>query len=240
MNCLIIEDEILAAERLIRLLSEVAPGIECAVAMNGEDALLQAKIKLPELVFLDVRMPGIDGIQVAARLRNFRIPPAIIFCTAYETHALAAIQQQACAYLLKPVSRGDLSNAIELGCKANRIQFNALRKMGSGHQYIRSVTHRGVQTMAIDLVRCFVADEKYVLVCGGNRDFLISESLKKLEIKFKDKLFRVHRKALVATNYLLGLQRSNHGWTVSLEGTHIQPPVSRRHLTRVRRFLDNR
>ena len=240
MKCLIVEDEALAANRLVRLMLEAVPDIKCFIASNGEDGLRQAKDKVPDLVLLDIRMPGMNGLEVASKLRKLRIPPVIIFCTAYEVHALEAIQMQVDAYLLKPVNRDDLINAINLACKANRLQLPSIRKIESNPRYISSVTHRGVETMRVDIVRCFIAEEKYVLACGENRDLLIAESLKDLELRFKDKMLRVHRKALVAKDYLLGIRRSNQGWIVSLDGIETQPPVSRRHLTRVRQVLADR
>ena len=237
MKCLIVDDEALAANRLVRLMSEAVPDIKCFVANNGEDALREAKDKVPDLVLLDIRMPRMDGLEVASKLRKFRIPPAIIFCTAYDAHALEAIQMQVDSYLLKPVNRDDLANAVNLACKASRLQLPNLRKIESTQKYISSMTHRGVERMRIDIVRCFIAEEKYVLACGENRDLLIAESLKDLELRFKDKMLRVHRKALVAKEYLLGIRRSSEGWIASLDGIETQPPVSRRHLTRVRQVL---
>ena len=240
MKCLIVEDEVLAADRLTRLISDVVPKAECFVANNGEDGLRQAEDRVPDLVLLDIRMPGMDGLKVASKLQNLSIPPAIIFCTAYEVHALQAIQRQAAAYLLKPVNRDDLLNAINVACRANRMQLPSLRKLESSPKYISSVTHRGIETMEADIVRCFIAEEKYVLACGINRDLLITESLKNLELKFEDKMIRVHRKALVATDYLIGVRRTQHGWIAFLDGIETQPPVSRRHLTKVRRVLASR
>ncbi len=240
MKCLIVDDESLAAERLVRLMSEVVPNVECFVAKNGEEGLLKAEDKAPDLVLLDIRMPGIDGLEVASNLQKLRIPPAIIFCTAYENHALEAIQRKADAYLLKPVKRQDLANAMNIVCRANRMQLPILRKIESKPEYISSITHRGVETMRVELVRCFIAEEKYVLACGESRDLLIAESLKYLELKFKERMLRVHRKALVATEHLEGIHRASNGWVVSLEGINARPPISRRHLARVRRILASR
>ena len=236
MKCLIVEDEALAAYRLARMIEELQPQIECFIARNGEEGLQKFEMLNPEMVFLDIRMPGLDGLEVASRLQAKNIPPAIIFCTAYETHALEAIHRQASAYLLKPVNKAHLSEALKKCFRTNRIHIASFKKKESP-EYICSKTHRGIERIELETVRCFIAEEKYVLACGENQELLISDSLRDLESKFSDRLLRIHRKALIATKFLEGLYRSRQGWNVFLKGTDNQPPVSRRHLKQVRHAL---
>ncbi len=184
-------------------------------------------------------MPGLDGLEVASRLQAQKVPPAIIFCTAFETHALEAIHRQASAYLLKPVSKACLSDALENCYRTNRLHRVSLKNIES-QEYICSRTHRGIERIELETVRCFIAEEKYVLACGQNRELLISASLKDLESKFSDRLLRTHRKALIAIDFLQGMYRSKKGWKVFLEGTDNEPPVSRRHLKQVRHALARR
>ena len=113
MNVLIVDDEPLARERLSRMVGELEG---CRVlqpcASNGEEALALIDSLKPDVVLLDIRMPGLDGLQVAAKLCEREAPPAVIFCTAYDEHALAAFEAQAVDYLVKPIPRERLADAL--------------------------------------------------------------------------------------------------------------------------------
>ena len=103
MRCLVVDDESLARERLARLLAEL-PGCElCGEAGSGAEALRQAERLQPDLVLLDIRMPGMDGLEAARYLAGFDRPPAVVFTTAYGDHALEAFDAHAIDYLLKPI-----------------------------------------------------------------------------------------------------------------------------------------
>ena len=105
MKILVVDDEALARERLLRLLTKLQPEAQCWQAGNGEQALSLVREHGPDLLLLDIRMPGMSGIELATRLESHVQPPAVIFCTAYDEYALEALQHQAAAYLLKPVRR---------------------------------------------------------------------------------------------------------------------------------------
>jgi two-component system response regulator AlgR len=242
VKVLLVDDEALARERLERLLGDLAPGARCLHAADGEAALAVAEADSPDLVLLDIRMPGMDGIEVAARLEKTDNPPAIIFCTAYDEYALQALQHQAAAYLLKPVRAHELERALAGAGRVNRVQLAVLREgLAGGRRRITTTTSRGVETLALDDVRCFLAEDKYVTACAPGVELVITESLRDLEREFGDVLLRVHRNALVAPGYIVALQRDDEGgWHLELEGVERRPQVSRRHLRAVRERLTAR
>ena len=126
MKIMVVDDEALARERLLRLLPRVQPEVECLQASGGEEALALVESEVPDLLLLDIRMPGVDGIEVASRLGELEQPPAIVFCTAYEEYALQALQHNAVAYLLKPVREKDLVDALANAGRVNRLQLASM------------------------------------------------------------------------------------------------------------------
>lgn len=127
MKVLICDDEALARERLARFLKDMDGYEIVGEAENGRDALTQAEATAPDIVLLDLRMPVMDGMACAERLAQLPEPPAVIFCTAYDEHALAAFQVQAVGYLLKPVRREQLTEALARATRVNRAQLEAVR-----------------------------------------------------------------------------------------------------------------
>ena len=246
MKILVVDDEALARERLLRLLEKSHPDAQCWQAGNGEQALALAREHSPDLLLLDVRMPGMSGIELATRLESEEQPPAIIFCTAYDEYALEALQHQAAAYLLKPVRELDLTQALATAGRINRVQLAALAELGGAdaaevpveRSQLASQTHRGVETVSVADVRCLLAEQKYVTAYSPSGELLIPDALKELEREFGQRFLRVHRNALVAVAHVVRLQRDEQGpWYVVLEGVSQRPMVSRRHLTEVKQRL---
>jgi two-component system response regulator AlgR len=241
MKVLIVDDEALARERLSRLLQRIMPEAEVREANTGVQAVAMAMEEPPELILLDIRMPGMDGIEVASQLQAMDESPAVVFCTAYDSYALEALEQQAVAYLLKPVREERLRAAIERAGRVNRMQLASLSAADGTRTHISSETHRGMVLVPLEDVRCFVAEQKYVSVCYPEGKLLIPDSLKELEQEFGDQLVRVHRNALVALAHVRGLRRDNEeGWCVELDGIDLRPQVSRRHLSSVKERLRQR
>ncbi len=112
MKVLVVDDESLARQRLLRLISRLRPDVECGEAQDGVEALERVRADSPDLVLLDIRMPGMDGIEVARHFDGMAHPPAVVFCTAYDEYALQALRHQAVAYLLKPVRAEELERAL--------------------------------------------------------------------------------------------------------------------------------
>jgi two-component system response regulator AlgR len=238
MKILIVDDEPLARERLQRLVRKLEPQTECLMASSGEEALLEVASHEPDLLLLDIRMPGMDGIEVATRVEALEQPPAVIFCTAYDEYALEALRHQAVAYLLKPIREAELSRALSVAGRVNRVQLAALRgEPVDARLSVSSQTHRGIETMPVDTVRCFLAEQKYVTAYAPGQELLLPDTLKNLEAEFADRFVRIHRNALVALQHIERLSKSDEGWHVELQGVAIRPLVSRRHLTEVKARL---
>ena len=238
MKILIVDDEPLARERLQRLVAKLEPQAECLMASSGEEALLEVASHEPDLLLLDIRMPGMDGIEVATRVEALEQPPAVVFCTAYDEYALEALRHQAVAYLLKPIRETELSRALSVAGRVNRVQLAALRgEPVDARHCVSSQTHRGIETMSVDAVRCFVAEQKYVTAYGPDQELLLPDTLKDLEAEFSEQFVRIHRNALVALQHIERLSKSGDGWRVELQGVAIRPLVSRRHLAEVRARL---
>jgi two-component system response regulator AlgR len=243
VKILVVDDEALARERLLRLLGKLQPDAQCLQAGGGEEALALVAEHVPDLLLLDIRMPGMDGIDVATALGDMARPPAVIFCTAYDQYALEALQHQAMAYLLKPVREAELAKALDGAHRVNRLQLASLRPGESGQprNQVSSQTHRGLETMPVDAVRYFLAEQKYVTAFSPETELLIPDTLKDLEQEFGRQFIRVHRNALVALAHIVRLERAEGaGWQVVLDGLDERPAVSRRHLADAKQRLVER
>lgn len=236
MNVLIVDDEPLARERLQRLVGELPAVTVAGTAANGDEALERVRALRPQVVLLDIRMPGRDGLSVARELAGWPEPPAVIFCTAYDDYAIEAFDANAIGYLLKPVAREKLAQALQ---QARRLAPAELAALPGGRHHISARSRRGVELLPVGEVRYFVADHKYVTVVHPGGELLIDDTLKELEEEFGDRLLRVHRNALVALAHVQGLERVELGqYRVKLAGIEAGPLVSRRHLASVKRQLE--
>jgi two-component system response regulator AlgR len=231
MRVLIVDDEPLARARMAALLGECA-GVEVVGNVGDGEAALAALGELqPDALLLDINMPGIDGVALAQRLAG-RARPQVIFCTAYEAHALAAFELGAADYLLKPVRLDRLREALQ---RAQRRLADAPRDpVAYLHGRLRGEQVR----IALDEVICLLADEKYVVVQHRRGELLIEESLRQLEEAYPDQLIRLHRNCLVPPSRLLGLKTLADGRVLArLDGSELNPEISRRNLPAVRKLL---
>lgn len=239
MNILVCDDEPLARERLSRMLQEVGHRV-VAQATNGVEALDAVRATQPDVVFLDVRMPEMDGLRCAEALTKFENPPAVIFVTAFDQHAIDAFRTQAIGYLLKPVSREDLAQALSRANRLNAAQVNHLRLLEKPtarplRNHIAARTHRGMELISVDSIYYFLADQKYVTVRHAGGQVLIDETLKELETEFGDRFVRIHRNALLSISFLEGLEMVATGqYQVRFRGIPEKLSVSRRHLPELR------
>jgi len=241
MKVLIVDDEAPARERLQRIMEQLEGYSVCGQASSGEEALAVTEACQPDVLLMDIRMPGMDGLEAARHLLVLDQPPAIIFTTAYSEHAVDAFETHAVDYLLKPVRQERLLEALENAGRLSRIQAAALQSAGEnpgGRQRICARIRGSLQLIPVNEIRYFQADQKYVTVCTPDTRVLIEESLKSLEEEFAERFIRIHRNALIAKDYLAGLEKDADGCaTVSLLGIGEQLEVSRRHLAEVRRLV---
>jgi two-component system response regulator AlgR len=238
MDVLITDDEPLARERLRAMLAEHADVVVVGEAGNGREALDAVERLHPDLLLLDIAMPVMDGLEAAHHLAQFDAPPALVFCTAYDEHALSAFEAAAVDYLVKPVRAERLATALE---RARR--FVAARPASRLPELPRNTprTHLsarlrgGLRLIPVDEIVYLQADEKYVSVHHAHGEDLIEESLKSLEAEFGARFLRIHRNCLIATSALTELRRSADGQAhVVLRGVPAPLEVSRRCLPLLR------
>lgn len=241
MRILIVDDEAPARTRMASLVDAVGGHRVVGEAANGGDALHAAERFEPEVVLMDIRMPGMDGLEAATRLAQQRNPPAVIFVTAFGDHALEAFETAAIDYLLKPVRRDRLAEALNKARQLNRAQLDALVETEAsegGREHILCRRRGALELIPVDSVRFFQADQKYITVNHERGEDLIEDSLKRLEEAFGDSFVRIHRNALVSRKCLLGLEKGSDGRPCAvLRDTDQRLEVSRRHLPRVRDML---
>lgn len=241
MKVLLVDDEAPARERLRRLIEELDDGHEVVgEAGNGEDAVSAARELDADLVLLDIKMPGMGGLEAAAALAELDPPPAVVLVTAYSEYALDAFEHQVADYLVKPVRRDRLRAALKRLPLTTRPQRapGPDEEAGDLRRQLSAQYRGGVQTVPIDDVLYLLAEQKYVTVRHPAGRMLIDESLKSLEQEFPDRFLRIHRNALVATRQLVGLEKGADGASLAvLSGCEERLPVSRRHLPEIRRFL---
>lgn len=240
MRVLIVDDEPLARAWLRDLLGRLPDHEPCGEADSGAEALRLAETLNPDVVLLDIRMPGLDGLETARRLTELAQPPAIIFTTAYGDHALEAFDAHAVAYLLKPVRLERLERALLNAVWLNRAQLTHLTTEPTGpvRTHIRARLGQRLELIPLTEVFYFQAEQKYVTVRHRQGTALIEESLKTLETELGARVVRVHRNALVMATHVAGLEKTVDGETsLIFNGIPDRLEVSRRHLPAVRQFL---
>ena len=223
MRVLIADDEPLARERLRDLLAAM-PGIELvAEAGDGREALHACAEHNPDLVLLDIAMPGIDGLETARHLAAFEPRPAVVFCTAFDAHALSAFEAEAIDYLVKPVRPERLAAALERARTFAAGRIHAAEPRHEQHRTHLCARLRGsLRLIPIEDVHYLQAEEKYVVVHHARGEDLIEESLKSLEEEFGDRFVRIHRNCLVARHEIIELKRAadGHVQAVLRHGAH--------------------
>ena len=241
LSVLIVDDEQPARERLQRLVGEV-PGFSVAGSCtNGVEALKLVGELKPAVVLLDIRMPGMTGLEVARHLGALEEPPAVVFATAYDEYALQAFDSQAVGYLLKPVRRERLEEALK---HASRLQPPQLRELAAAQQPAAPRQHVAVRVrdqlklIPVKDVLFFRAEQKYVTVRHVRGEDLLDEPLKQLEDEFAREFVRAHRSLLVSVAHVEALERTaDGGFALRLRGQPELLAVSRRQLADLRKRL---
>jgi two-component system response regulator AlgR len=232
---LIVDDEAPARERLRSLLAELDQADVIGEATTGEQALQRTAELVPDIVLLDVRMPGIDGIEAARHMNVLEQPPAVIFTTAFDEYAVKAFEAQAVGYLLKPIRKEKLAAAL---AHANRLTRPQLQKLGTqtdARTHIAAKHREGLRLIPLDQVQFFFAEQKYTTVRHLKGEDLIEDSLRALEDELGSAFVRIHRNALVSVRYLEGIERTGDGqYFVRLRGCEAPLQVSRRMASELR------
>jgi two-component system response regulator AlgR len=245
MRVLVVDDEQPARARLKQLLDDEADYEYAGEAENGGDAVKLAAELQPDIVLLDIRMPGLDGIETAHHLNTMENPPAVVFTTAYDEYAIDAFDARAIGYVLKPVRRSRLTAALE---QASRLAPSTLTSVASQANLTTTRRHicaraRGeLRLIPVEEIYSFRADQKYVTVDHKNGRILIDESLKALAKEFSQKFVRIHRSVLVALRYIDRIEKTTDGKSLIVlrDNSQVEDKeliISRRHLAEVRRRL---
>lgn len=245
MKILIADDEHLARERLIYLLNEINRDYIIMLAANGLEAIEQVNDAEPDVILMDIRMPGMGGLEAAKHLAGMDKAPAIIFTTAYDEYALQAFESQAIDYLLKPIRKERLEKALSNCSRLNKLQ---LEQVGRQNHDISFRTHISAQVrgtlllVPIKDICCFLAEQKYITVKydkeGDIAETIIEDTLKSLEKEFASDFLRIHRNALIRKANIEALQKQRDGRVLlKLKGLEAGMEVSRRHLSSVRKVM---
>jgi two-component system response regulator AlgR len=248
LRVLLVDDEVLSRLRLRTLVGDC---VDPPCAVVGEVATAPAALHWltlheADVVLLDIRMPGMDGLQLAERLRGLPRAPAVIFVTAHAEHALAAFEVEAVDYLTKPVRRQRLQAAL-LRVAQRRpwgpgIASAPLDALPAGPVI---VVHERGELLRVPLAEVLYlkAELKYVTLRTARRSLLLDESLAELEERVGERFLRIHRNALVARDAVVALERREGGdvveggWVVRIAPTDEWLGVSRRQLVAVRDML---
>jgi two-component system response regulator AlgR len=235
LNILIVDDEQPARDRLRRLV-EALPGFEISgEAASAAEALERIRQLGPDVLLLDISMPGMDGMSLARALQQGGASPAVVFCTAYQDQALNAFEVEAVDYLVKPVRSERLESALE---KARR--YLGQDAEDDPEHFLRSTVGGKVVLTPISQVICLLSEDKYTTVIHEEGETVIDDSLTELEQRFPRLFFRVHRNALVSLRHLRGVERTSQGHTQALlSGTERRPEVSRRNISPLRKLLSD-
>lgn len=245
LKILIVDDELLARSRLRTLLAECTePRVDVVgEAANAVQGMEQIQRTACDLVLLDVHMPGVDGMALAATLRQMASPPAVVFVTAYAEHAVKAFELEAVDYLTKPVRRERLQQALQkverLRTAVDGVQNEA---NGAGTESLIIQERGRSERVALADVVYLKAELKYITVRTAEKEHIYDGALSDLEQRYAHLFVRVHRNALVARRAVRAVEKHNdpvegEGWTVRLDGVEERLAVSRRQLAAVREAL---
>lgn len=237
-SIILVDDEPLARDRLQRMLADQPEYEVVAEANSGDQAIGLVQQYQPDILLMDIRMPGMDGLEAAQHLRQLSRPPAIVFCTAYDEYAINAFDVEAVGYVLKPVRKAQLLKALARAQGISNLQLKALRPTSSARTHLSAKTHTGVELMPIEDISHFIAEQKYVTAHYEGREILLDEPLKQLEQEFGNRLLRIHRNCLISLSHVERLIHPKHGQSqIQLKQVGQPLTISRRHLAQVKKVL---
>lgn len=255
-TAIVADDEPHLADYLCGLLARAWPGLTvAAVAANGEQALVEVARHRPDVAFLDIRMPGLSGLQVAQRLRSAAVCPRLVFVTAYDRYAVDAFETEAADYLLKPVTEARLARTVdklqwalaagaavpELGALLERLAARLpVAPMGGYLRWVRASKRSAegelAEQIAVPDVLYFQADDKYTCVVvrdgAALREWLIRTPLSELASRLDPEQFQqIHRSVIVNLAAVAGTRRDLTGkLSVRLRDVPRELPVARQYV----------
>ena len=244
LRVFIVDDEPPARNRLRDLLNDCSAQLALEIvgeAGNGREALDKLAEIAADVVLLDIRMPQMDGIELAQHLNKLPRPPVVIFTTAYDAYAIKAFDLRVIDYLLKPIRLGRLFEALNRAREAVPVQTEVLRELLPEPRRNLSIHERGkIHLIPIEQVLYLRAELKYVTVRTAEREYLIEESLNALEKEFVARFVRIHRNCLIAKEAIAGFEKGGDegesGWMVRLKGLDDLLAISRRQQHIVKEF----
>ena len=207
---------------------------------NGIEALSTLGQTSPDVILLDIRMPEMDGIEFAQHVQKLPAPPAIIFTTAFDNYAIQAFEVNAIDYLLKPIRVERLAAALKKAHALSPAGLQALQHLSPRAPANLSVVERGkILIIPVNEIIYLKAELKYITIKTREREYLLEESLTKLEQEYEMRFVRIHRNCLVAKEFIMGLEKveggaenaeSQSGWVDLLKGLDEKLAISRRQL----------
>jgi len=246
LTVFVVDDEAPARNRLKELLADCSSQLPLEYvgdAANGVEALTKLAEIHADVVLVDIRMPQMDGIELAQHLNKLPDPPAIIFTTAYDTYAVKAFELHAMDYLLKPIRLGRLFDALRHARNAVPPSIEVLQELLPEPRKNLSIHERGkVILIPVEDVLFLRAELKYVTVRTAEREYLIEEALSMLEKEHAARFVRIHRNCLVAKDAIEGFEKvtdtpnGEPHWTVKLKGLDERLMISRRQQFIVKAF----
>jgi two-component system response regulator AlgR len=244
LTVFIVDDETPARNRIKELLADCSAQFPLQLvgeAGNGQEALDKLAETPAEVVLMDIRMPQMDGIELARHLNKLEKPPVIIFTTAFDAYAIQAFEQHAVDYLLKPIRLGRLFDSLSRARDIVPIRTEVLLELTPEPRSNLSAHERGrVLLIPIEQVLFLRAELKYVTVRTAEREYLIEESLTALEKEYATRFVRIHRNCLVARSAIAGFEKGGEegesGWMMILNGLDERLPISRRQFGIVKEY----
>ena len=239
LRVLIADDEPLATERLQLMLARAQGASLVGTAADGESAVTLSEELSPDLLLLDIAMPGLDGIEVARTLAGQKPPPAVVFVTAFDHFAVAAFEVAAVDYLMKPVDPTRLQRALDRAREyiEHRRDDGAATAQAQSKwidEFWASDLSGLVRIAARDVTRVS-AERDYMRLHVGRRSWLVHHSMTALEEGLDPELFvRLHRSAIVRKDFITGFSRNPSGRWIARLADDTEQPVGRLYSDRVR------
>ena len=247
LRVFIVDDEEPARARLKELLGDIAAELPTSVvgeARHGLEALEQVPSSGAQVLLADIHMPGMGGLELARHLAGLERPPAVVFVTAHDRHAVEAFELNAIDYLLKPVRAARLAAALKKAAVAAPDREQLARAAQAAREYLSVVERNRIVLVPVRDIVFLRAEQKYVTVRTAAREHLVEEPLVALEREFADRLVRIHRNCLVSRAAIRGFERNpgdeDAQWLVILEGVPDKLPVSRRQWPTVRDLISEK